>query len=225
MILQYPSSSVGLQNPGFSFSEALRDPTVLLLIFSNLLIIFLAVQQSWAVLDLLWIYWAQSLIIGFFSFLKLLTFKGYLDTSVSISPALNQFVTKLFLAVFFAFHYGFFHVVYAIFLSIFSAFSFSFLMSFNFVLAVGVFFINHLFSFLYYYFKPKKDQDISKMVFAPYFRIIPMHLTIIAGGFLLMFNAFILLLVFFMLLKTIADVAMHVFEHADLQAAVKVVAV
>ena len=50
----------------------------------------------------------------------------------------------------------------------------------------------------------------------PYARIIPMHLTIILGGFFLMsgiVNVFVLVL--FLVLKTGADLKMHFSEHEN----------
>lgn len=54
----------------------------------------------------------------------------------------------------------------------------------------------------------------------PYARIIPMHLTIMFGGVLASVGNFShIVLLFFMLLKTIADLAMHSLEHAEQQQA------
>ena len=66
---------------------------------------------------------------------------------------------------------------------------------------------NHVFS--YFYNKPRDTgrQKIGTLMFYPYARIIPMHLTLILGVFL---DGGLLL---FLLLKTLADVIMHVVEH------------
>ncbi len=74
-----------------------------------------------------------------------------------------------------------------------------------------VFFINHLLShFLNRQEDCKKIKNIGAMMFFPYARIIPMHLIIATG--LHAFGGPISLVVF-MLLKTFADVVMHVIEH------------
>jgi hypothetical protein len=49
-------------------------------------------------------------------------------------------------------------------------------------------------------------------MFYPYVRIIPMHIMIVLGSRFLGDNT--LALVMFLLLKTAADVAMHIIEHA-----------
>jgi hypothetical protein len=56
--------------------------------------------------------------------------------------------------------------------------------------------------------------EVGKMMFFPYARIIPMHLTILFGGILSSWGTFAgkMTLAFFMLLKTFADVIMHIVE-------------
>lgn len=77
----------------------------------------------------------------------------------------------------------------------------------NVFLTALIFFLNHLFSYLYNRPKDTKKQNIGSLMFYPYARIIPMHLTIIFGP------ACNLSLPLFLLLKTIADVIMHSVEH------------
>ena len=55
--------------------KVIGDPSTLLLVFSNLAAVFLAVWQGWNVLMVLWVYWFQSVIIGFFNFLRILSLK------------------------------------------------------------------------------------------------------------------------------------------------------
>jgi len=61
--------------------------------------------------------------------------------------------------------------------------------------------------------RDEKKQNIGRVLFSPYARIIPMHLTILFGW--IVFNALgeKVALVLFLILKTIADVIMHVREH------------
>jgi len=76
-----------------------------------------------------------------------------------------------------------------------------------------IFFLNHLFSFIFYRKKQEK-QNLGTMLFFPYVRIVPMHLTILFGGiFLGAVVALTPVLVFFLVLKTAADVVMHSIEH------------
>jgi uncharacterized membrane protein len=80
----------------------------------------------------------------------------------------------------------------------------------TFFAVIAIFFFNHLFS----YMKFLKTQE--KVGFAdPYYRIFPMHLTIILGMFVIMMGfGSVGVLVLFMLLKTVVDLAMHQKKHA-----------
>lgn len=179
------------------------------LLISNIIVIILAIVQGWEVSTVLWVYWMQSIIIGFFQFLKILSLKKFSTENFKINnqPASPTTQTKTFTAFFFLFHYGFFHFIYAIFLFNFFTnqpldFTYLFLGGF-------IFFLNHLFS--YQHNKVADDQklqNIGQLMFLPYVRIIPMHLVIIFGAFIGQSA-----LVIFLLFKTLADLVMHTFKH------------
>jgi hypothetical protein len=202
----------------------LHDQSLWFLIFANLITIVFAVAQGWSVVAVMWIYLFQSLIIGFFSFIRILLMKEYYSSPYKISgaqiiilePSTMQ-KSKTSTAFFFVFHYGFFHFCYAFFLFTMtvnnpydnSASDINFLYI---GISVLIFFINHLFSFVYNSKREEEEQNINKLMALPYLRIIPMHLTIIFG-----FAISTLALPFFLLLKTGADVIMHVSEHKKLR--------
>ena len=199
-----------------------KDPATFALIFSNILTIGLAILFNWSFITIIWSYWLQSVIIGFFNFIKILTLKdfstsGFKINGRNVSPSA---LIKIFTAFFFAFHYGGFHLAYAFFLGYFTVFLNTTSISITCVLLAGVvFFVNHLFSFLYYRNKqPTKKPNIGQVMFTPYARIIPMHLTIMFGGiFLIAGDSHTLVLVFFLILKTVADIIMHRIEHRGQQ--------
>ncbi|MBN2015047.1 MAG: hypothetical protein JW778_07700 [Candidatus Altiarchaeota archaeon] len=208
------------------------DPTAWALIGSNLLTAVIAFLEGWSLLSVLWVYWFQNIIIGFSNFIRILSLRDFSTEGVKINdkevkPTVG---TKIMFAIFFAFHYGFFHVVYAAFLLTGSGFlgSGNGEDFFPFLFAVGLFFFNHLFSLAYNLREDmKRKQYIGVIMIMPYARIIPMHFTIIFGVWVLVFFGIIsstlglpdtgsaALLVFFMLLKTVADVIMHDIEHTD----------
>ncbi len=202
--------------------SGISDPTTWALLASNGLTILLALSQHWSLMSVLWVYWGQSVVIGLVNVARILTLEDYSTRNFTINdksvPA--NVATKLATAGFFAVHYGLFHLVYAVFLTVFTlaggpvalfdlgpaeagAFRPGFVL-----LAVLAFAVNHLFSFLYYR-DQTKQQDIGKVMFAPYSRILPMHMTIIFGMWL---GA--AALPFFLVLKAAMDVMMHVREHA-----------
>ncbi|MDP2628911.1 MAG: DUF6498-containing protein [Nanoarchaeota archaeon] len=194
------------------------DYSVTLLLISNIIVIILAVTQNWNLKTVLFIYLGQSMIIGLFNFIKIISLKNFSTERFRIN---NQKVeptksTKIFVALFFAFHYGLFHVVYFIFLLILNfSQNISNIETRYIFYALGVFFVNHLFSFYYNKNKDNKKPNIGKLMFSPYARIIPMHLIIIIGAFLSQAGIYSrLILVLFLILKTIADLVMHNKKHS-----------
>jgi len=192
------------------------DLSLWALIGSNLIMIAWALIEGWSLGVIMWIYWTQSVAIGILWFFKILTLKEFStkDFKINDRPVAPTTGTKNQTAVFFLLHYGFFHLGYSIFLhTIFKSVNRPpiFLMA-------GIFLAYQCFSFFYNRkWQQKQKPNIGKMMFFPYARIIPMHITIIAGGFLqeklgltFLSNA---TLVLFMLLKTLADVIMHTVEH------------
>ncbi|PIZ94737.1 MAG: hypothetical protein COX81_02740 [Candidatus Magasanikbacteria bacterium CG_4_10_14_0_2_um_filter_37_12] len=195
--------------PPKTFLETFQKPSVKILLLSNLVVIVMAVYQHWSLPTLFWSYWVQSVIIGLFQFYKILDLKnfsteGFKINGRSVEPTEKN---KKQTAYFFLFHYGFFHFAYAIFLVGMSG-----VVAWDTVeIAGAVFLINHIISY-----RTNKATDssrvpnIGKIMFFPYWRIIPMHLSII---FILPFADSIPALVFFLVLKTTADTMMHVIEH------------
>jgi hypothetical protein len=83
---------------------------------------------------------------------------------------------------------------------------------------VVAFYLNHRFSYRYNREREAgRVPNIGSIMFFPYVRIIPMHLMIVAGS-RLKGNSGKGLMVF-LLLKTVADVAMHVIGHVMARAA------
>lgn len=222
METEIPTQNTGpLPLPSKNF---LADPSLWLLFFSNGITIFFALTEHWSLATVLWIYWFQSVTIGFFNVIRILELKNFSTKGFQINgkEALPTTGTKIYTAFFFLFHFGLFHLVYLGFmLANTTAFSFGSLYQkmpaaslpfTNILLAAGIFFINHLFSYLYHRSSgtPKK-QNIGSLMFYPYLRIVPMHFTLILGA--IFSNA----LPFFLLLKTFSDALMHVVEHTVLQ--------
>lgn len=195
-----------------------HDRSLWLLLASNAVAILVAVLQNWDLLAVMWVYWFQSVVIGFFHFLRIrqlreFSTKGFTINRRSVEPTPE---TKSRVARFFLLHYGFFHFGYFIFLLVFSGTGMfssggeNALTSadLKYIIPVGLLFLgNHLYS--YFYNRPRDTgrPNIGTLMFYPYARIIPMHLTIVLGFFISS------PLLFFLLLKTLADAIMHVVEH------------
>lgn len=197
----------------------LGDFSLWLLLSSNLITIFFAIREGWDLKTIMLIYWFQSLTIGLFNFIRILQLKEFSTENFKINDRYVQPTqrTKIFTAFFFLFHYGLFHSIYLVFL-LTGTFGGSLAVGTNIIdikfilLTALLFFINHLFSFIYNKPKDTKKQNIGTLMFYPYARIIPMHMTIgpmmILGG-----NFSEVVLLFFLILKTLADAVMHIIEH------------
>ncbi len=191
------------------------DSSAAFLIISNLITIVLAVYERWDLSEIMWIYWGQGVIIGYFNRKRILDLKEFSTSGFHINdqPVKPTKKTQKTTATFFAIHYGFFHLVYSVFLfdqrHSFSSNTLIFIL-----LCVVIFFFNHRFS---YFHNRERDMNrvpnIGTIMFFPYLRIIPMHLTIIIGSSFGKGSSWALIL--FLVLKTIADLIIHMIEHAQ----------
>lgn len=194
---------------------AARDGSVWSLVLANLFALGVAFWQGWGAAPLMFLYWGQSVVIGVSNVFRILALERFSTENFTMN---NRRVeptnaTKIQVAGFFAVHYGFFHAGYFVFLAIADRG----VMLFDpwFWGCTAAFGLNHLWSYRY-----NRDLDrqgtpnIGTLMFTPYVRIVPMHLTIILGG---AFAGGPLALLMFGALKTVADVVMHLVEHAQLQ--------
>lgn len=217
------------------------DQAVWGILFTNVLVIAGAMVSDGGLLLLLWPYWFQSVVIGWYARRRILALRNFStdgfkinDREVDPTPATARQTGN-----FFALHYGFFHFGYAVFLLAFTAMggdSGVVPMTIEntgevvdvavgtvgpwdrlWIAALAVsFWQSHRASH-----REHVDADlrgspnIGKLMLLPYARVIPMHLTIIFGAILGGAGSILL----FGSLKTAADVVMHKAEHRMLQRA------
>ena len=193
--------------------RASGDHSFFLLIGINLLALGIAVALHMNLRGLMLVYWAQSVAIGITHFIRILSLERFdpggarmNDRPIEETPA-----DKTAIALFFAAHYGIFHVVYLMFLlpdhvhplqgSIVA------------YLLLPVLFLGfHLFSLQRNIESDRQGRpNIGTLMFLPYARILPMHLTILSGFAFRKEAVWGLLL--FGVLKTAADAAMHLLNH------------
>lgn len=161
--------------------KILSNPSVLFLIIGNLYCIWYYEKYPGDFATIVWIYWFQSIIIGFFNFLELLTAK---NTSGEITTTGNSSVkfTKGCAAFFFLFHYGIFHLVYFIFLLV--DFDSTSVKKLVLLLGIATFFLESMIGFIRHKAIEKTEKvNIGLLFFLPYLRIIPMHLMILLPKF------------------------------------------
>ena len=186
----------------------LFSPSAVSLFAVNLGIIGFAVKDNWSLPTILASYLLQSVIIGIFQAIKMADLNEFSTAGLTIN---NQAVgptpaTQRTVVIFFLFHYGVFHAAY-----------FAFILSESrpywseVLLSGAAFFANHLFSYFVNRNRAGRSiPNIGSTMFFPYIRIIPMHLFIVLGAFFAGPSGG---LVFFLVLKTLADEAMHAIEH------------
>lgn len=195
---------------GANWKDVFWDSSTIILISTNLITIVLAITQQWNMATIIWTYWIQSIIIGFFNVARIFSLEkfsteGMTSNGKPVEP--NSKKSKIDNGFFFMLHYGGFHFVYAVFLWVnFDNITWAYL-------GIGgiIFFCNHLFSFMHNRYQDRnKIPNIGHLMFSPYVRIIPMHLIIIFFGSHIRSTA---ALIVFLLLKSMIDLCMHLLEH------------
>jgi hypothetical protein len=208
-------------------------PPIAALLTANIITIVLAIVEGWDLADVLFIYWAQSIIIGVFTVVSILSADtaaftadmGKSQAEDGRSPEVSRryiWFYKIFISGFFTIHYGLFHWGYYTFIvesGIFGPVNFA---NTGIWVSCGLFFANHLYSFFYFRAGERQGAEfITEQFFRPYNRIIPMHLTIIFGSMIVLFLQFLGIttvmpvLVLFLLLKTRSDITTHLMKHRE----------
>jgi hypothetical protein len=181
----------------------LTDPTFYGILALNIYFIFEFQKNPAHYNTIIWLYWSQSIIIGFFTFLELTTTKNFRTGDLKVKDAIMS-KPGCSTGVFFLLHYGFFHLVYFLFLGSdigFKGINMGFFKTA--ILAVSlsqlVYFLQHKLSFR------DNPPSLGSMFVQPYIRIIPMHLTILLPAFIGMAPSLV-----FIVLRTILDVVGYV---------------
>jgi hypothetical protein len=208
----------------------LRLPSGLVLVLVNLIPLFGTLFLGWNAYDIIFLYWFENIVAGFYTVLKMGHARG--DTATSVNTNLGQLKAKPAVIQFFVIHYGMFTFVHGIFVVFVVASKSNFLINREY-LALGVFFfallLSHGFSFWSNYLGRKEylQKAPADYFFKPYGRIILIHLVILIPGFAgdilyqLGFAAeatelpvsATALIVVFVLFKIVIDLSMHLSSH------------
>ena len=188
------------------------------LVIVNLTTLVLALALKWPLGQLLWPYWIQSMIIGYYSCKRILALNAAAPNDAPVESDSDRPTRKdtVFAATFFTIQYGVAHFLYAGLMAkhTYELDRWDWL---GFAALGAAFAYNHRLSF-----KQNIAADATgtpnmlKLMFTPYLRIVPMHLTNVVGGAIEGgFDPWTVIA--FTLLKTAADVWMHRVEHHVLQ--------
>lgn len=182
------------------------------LILANALTLTLALIFDWEASWLMWTYWVQSLVVGWYARKRMLALTRFSTEGFTSNGARvpENDGGKRSTANFFALHYGGFHAGYLMFLI--AEHRVSDWRDLLVLLACGV-------SFVYsqratYAAQHASDlrgkPNLGALMFTPYLRILPMHLAIIFGGGAAGGPG---LLIFFTALKTLSDIGLDAIDR------------
>lgn len=166
-----------------------------LLVIANGCVILGGYCLGWTFRQILFLYWAESGVIGIYQILKILLAGFFSETPSTKASPIPGVVFPLFLAGFFIIHFGGFMLIHLVFLIV------GFGMDPGFVshlyeatdflkgpwIPLMTLFLSHGYSFYAHFLKEKKFRTTSAEAhfLSPYGRIVLMHLTIIIGAFVM----------------------------------------
>ena len=193
--------------------EARSDHSFYALIASNVLALVIGAATQMGLREMMLVYWIQSAIIGITHFVRMLLLREFNAEGFHMGgrPFQQTGSDKLKLALFFLLHYGGFHAVFLAFLLDRKAGGAAVGSAVGYLLCALVFATNHTYSLLQNLQRDARGRPhVALLMFLPYARIFPMHITIVLGGGSYAGAAAFSL---FGGLKTAADVVMHTIEH------------
>ncbi|MEM1115963.1 MAG: DUF6498-containing protein [Bacteroidota bacterium] len=186
------------------------------LVIANLVPLVGVVFLDWSLFGIMWIYWAESAVIGVFAILRMLT--AGRDGWVAA-------LLRLPMAGFFVAHYGFFWLIHGVFVYALFGEGRRFLLDGATIPEVlhGVpveglvpLVLSHGLSFVMNYLLggERLVAESAVEMGKPYGRVIVLHVVIIVGGVLLMsLGATVGFLILFIALKTAVDLGVHLKGH------------
>ena len=193
-------------------ARAGSDHSLAALVAANIIALVVAVFMRMGLHDLMLVYWIQSVVIGAMNVIRILKLHRFAtdDFQMGDKPVTETAAAKEQVAAFFAMHYGLFHLVYFVFIVAAGHGKLGPLVGY--LLCAGIFVAHHAFSLRHNLESDAAGRpNIGTLMFMPYARIIPMHMTILAGA--LMGGAGTGYLLLFGVLKTGADALMHTVQH------------
>lgn len=191
-------------------AEAMGDDSLVGLLLANFFALAVAWYTGMSLRELMLTYWIQSVVIGATSFLRIRHLRRFDPSGFQLNnrPAQETPRDKHLTAGFFLLHYGIFHAVYFVFL-VADARPGEIGPLSGYLVCALAFMVNHAYSLRRNLARDALGRPkLGTLMFLPYARIVPMHAILVlghlfaGGGFLL-----------FGVLKTAADLAMHVVEH------------
>jgi len=190
-------------------SEFWRDISALALVLVNLSVLACAIFFDWPIGHIVFIFWCETLIVGFFNIFKIL-FTGLAERETHAALRLGKTV---FYIIFFMIHFGAFLAGHLFFIFvIFKVMPFD--LFFSGAFSVMVLFLSHGISFVRNYLKNAeyRSRRIQSVMLQPYGRIALVHIYVIAGASLFAPTSWAGLVTWF-IPKIILDLLTHRWEY------------
>jgi len=191
--------------------------SVLSLLLANLVTIGFAFWQSWRLIDVLWIYGVQSLIMTLFTWRRTLNLKQFSTGGMLVNnqPVEPTEKTKKMLAWYFLFFFGPVHLIFLLFLTGANEPALG-MRDIGFAVCILAFAVNHVFS----YFHHRQEDingtpNVAAFWVCPGLRLFPMFLALktvlpVSGSGISLLQ--------FLILQTTVDVIMHMVQHSNMKA-------
>ncbi|MBN1263060.1 MAG: hypothetical protein JW991_01760 [Candidatus Pacebacteria bacterium] len=191
--------------------------SVTALVLTNLIPVFGVLFFNWDLSSILFLYWFENIVIGFYNSLKMIKAEkpnqNGVQKTVFGKTTVNK--TREELVGFFILHYGMFTLVHGFFL--FGRLINNLQINPILILNTGFLFLTHGLSYFQNYLEKKEYQRLSpeQLISAPYKRVITMHLVVLAGSRLILKinGQAIGPLIVLVLVKTTIDFFSHNLEH------------
>jgi len=196
--------------------------TVLFLIAVNAIPLLGVLFFGWSLFSIMFLYWLENGIIGFFNIFKIAGASAPASGSFRFTVAGRPVSSpgKALVIAFFAVHYGIFWTVHGVFVFVFFGLVFSGSSGgfepVGVAVAAGALFLSHGVSYFVNFLGKGEYLTVSpdQQMLEPYPRVVALHVTILAGGFLAGYlGAPLVALVVLVVLKTAIDLWAHVREH------------
>ncbi len=186
----------------YSLRKILIDPSFWVLLGVNIFLVYKYEHNPGIFTTLVWLYFSQNMLYGFFCFLDILTTKNMDVSGIKIFEKNEKTDRGLAISAAWGFllFFSFFHLVYFVFLSIMpksGPFQWDFFKDF-----LLVFIVFQIVNFIQHKVQNKNTVvKIGQLASLPLLRVMPMHLCILVPAFIHISN-----LTVFLVLKVIIDV-------------------
>ena len=194
--------------------------SVIALIVVNLFPMFGVLFMGWDVFPIMFLFWSENVIIGFYNVLRM----------IACQPKeKGSWLAKLFLIPFFIIHYGGFTAGHGFFvITLFGQTMLEaaggprldalldIIWNYNLPFAMLAIFLSHGYSFITNYLGKGeyRQYTLTKLMTTPYSRVVILHIALVIGGLLTVaLESPTVVLLLFILLKIMMDLGAHLREH------------